>query len=91
MRLDKYLKVSRLIKRRTVAKEVCDAGRIQINGRIAKAGSNVAVGDVLLISLGSKTIEVEVLLVAETMRADAAADMYRIISESKINKQLDVD
>ncbi len=84
MRLDKFLKVSRLIKRRTVAKEVCDAGRIQINGRKAKAGSDVAVGDILEIAYGNKIIEAEILIVAETMKAAEAANMYRIIKENKI-------
>ena len=90
MRLDKYLKVSRLIKRRTIAKEVCDAGRIQINGRKAKAVSDVVVGDILQIAYGGKTTEVEVTLVAETMKASDAADMYRILKETK-NSQIDPD
>ncbi|NLF79944.1 MAG: RNA-binding S4 domain-containing protein [Clostridia bacterium] len=83
MRLDKYLKVSRIIKRRTVAKEVCGAGRVKINGRQAKAGSEVAVGDRLEISLGSRLLIAEVLQVAETMRAELAADMYRVVSETR--------
>ena len=83
MRLDKYLKVSRIIKRRTVAKEVCDAGRIMVNGRPAKAGTNVEVGDKLTISYGGRITEAEVLIVAETMRADQSDTMYRIISESR--------
>ena len=86
MRLDKYLKVSRLIKRRTVAKEICDASRIQINGRQAKAGSDVAVGDMLLIHFGRKNIEVEILQVAETVRAENAHLMYRIIGETMIDE-----
>lgn len=90
MRLDKFLKVSRLIKRRTVAKEVCDAGRIQINGRKAKAGSDVAVGDILEIVYGNKIIEAEILIVAETMKAAEAANMYRIIKENKITAD-DID
>ena len=69
MRLDKFLKVSRLIKRRTIAKEVCDAGRIQLNGRVAKAGSDIYVGDILEIAYGGKITEVEVLLVAESIKA----------------------
>ncbi len=84
MRLDKFLKVSRLIKRRTIAKEVCDAGRIQLNGRVAKAGSDISVGDILEIAYGGKITEVEVLLVAESIKASEAAEMYRIISEKKI-------
>jgi len=82
MRLDKYLKVSRIIKRRTVAKEVCDAGRILVNGRPAKAGTDIATGDRLAISYGGKTTVAEVLLVAETIRADQSDTMYRIISET---------
>ena len=84
MRLDKFLKVSRLIKRRTIAKEVCDAGRIQLNGRVAKAGSDISVGDILEIAYGGQITEVEVLLVAESIKASEAAEMYRIISEKKI-------
>lgn len=79
MRLDKYLKVSRLIKRRTVANEACDGGRIQLNGRVAKAGAEVKPGDVIEISLGSRTVRVEVLEVAEAVRKDDAAAMYREI------------
>lgn len=79
MRLDKYLKVSRLIKRRTVANEACDGGRVQLNGRPAKAGAEVKPGDIIEISLGSRTVRVEVLEVAETVRKDDAAAMYREI------------
>lgn len=86
MRLDKWLKVSRLIKRRTVAKEVCDAGRIQINGRAAKAGSEVKPGDKLSVQYGGRQIVAEVLLIAETVRADQADSMYRLISESRAEK-----
>ena len=73
MRLDKYLKVSRLIKRRTVANEACDNGRISVNGRVVKAGYDVKVGDKIEISMGA----VEVLQVAETVRKDDAAAMYK--------------
>jgi len=83
MRLDKYLKVSRLIKRRPVAKEVCSAGRIMINGRTAKAGSEVQIDDVLDIRFGSKTTKVKVTNIAETARVEQAADMYELLSESK--------
>lgn len=79
MRLDKYLKVSRLIKRRTVANEACDGGRIQLNGRVAKAGAEVKPGDVIEIALGARTVRVEVLAVSETVRKDDAAAMYREI------------
>ena len=77
MRLDKYLKVSRLIKRRTVANEACDNGRICVNGRVVKASYDVKVGDKIEISMGTRTICVEVLLVAETVKKDYAAAMYQ--------------
>lgn len=82
MRLDKYLKVSRLIKRRTVANEACDAGRVQVNGRVVKAGYEVKTGDVITIAMGPRTVRVEVLQVAETVRKDDAAAMYRELPES---------
>ena len=84
MRLDKYLKVSRIIKRRTVAKEVCDAGRITINGRTAKAGSEVNVGDKLVITFGTKVLEAEILVVAENARVEQAASMYKNTKETRI-------
>ena len=87
MRLDKYLKVSRLIKRRTVAKEVCDAGRVMLNGRPAKAGSDILPGDVLQISFGNKSLEAEVVAVAEAIKASEASTMYRIIKEVKMNPE----
>ncbi len=79
MRLDKFLKVSRIIKRRTVANEACDAERVTVNGRPAKASYDVKVGDRLSIRFGEKTLNVEVLQVAETVRKDDAAGMYREI------------
>ena len=79
MRLDKYLKVSRLIKRRTVANDACDNARVTVNGRPAKASYDVKVGDVLAIAFGQKTLTVEVLAVAEAVRKDDAAAMYREI------------
>ncbi|NLM84507.1 MAG: RNA-binding S4 domain-containing protein [Clostridiales bacterium] len=79
MRLDKYLKVSRLIKRRTVANEACDAERVKVNGRPAKASYDVKVGDILEISLGPRTIKVEVTSVAEHARKEDAAALYREI------------
>ena len=79
MRLDKYLKVSRLIKRRTVANEVADAGRILVNGKVARASYDVKEGDVLELQLGSRTIRAKVLTVAETVRKEAASDMYQIL------------
>jgi ribosomal 50S subunit-recycling heat shock protein len=77
MRLDKYLKVSRLIKRRTVANEACDNGRISVNGKVVKASYDVKVGDKIEISMGTRTVAVEVLVVAETVRKDDAAAMYK--------------
>lgn len=79
MRLDKYLKVSRLIKRRTVANEACDNARISVNGRPAKASYDVKVGDKIEISMGGRTVAVEVLQVAENVRKDDATAMYREI------------
>ena len=77
MRLDKYLKVSRLIKRRTIANEACDNGRISVNGRVVKASYEVKVGDKLEINLGGRTVAVEVLQIAETVRKDDASAMYK--------------
>ena len=79
MRLDKYLKVSRIIKRRTVANEACDAGRVTVNGRVARASLDVKLNDIIEISFGSKNVKVQVLNVAETVRKDDAALMYKII------------
>ena len=77
MRLDKFLKVSRLIKRRTVANEACDNGRISVNGRVGKASYDVKVGDKIEISMGTRTVAVEVLEVADNVRKDDAAGMYK--------------
>ena len=79
MRLDKYLKVSRLIKRRTVANEACDNARISVNGKPAKASYDVKVGDQIEIAFGSRTLNVEVLAVAEAVRKDDASAMYKEI------------
>ena len=79
MRLDKYLKVSRLIKRRTVANEACDNARVTVNGRPAKASYDVKVGDKLTIQFGQRTLSGEVLQVAEAVRKDDAVAMYREI------------
>lgn len=81
MRLDKWLKVSRLIKRRTVAQEACDGGRVSINGTVAKPSKEVKVGDIISISFGAKTVKAEILSVQETVRKDDAAAMYREIGE----------
>jgi ribosomal 50S subunit-recycling heat shock protein len=82
MRLDKYLKVSRLIKRRTVANEACDNERVTVNGRPAKASYDVKVGDILEIRFGAKTVRIEVLQVADNVRKDDAVGMYRELSEN---------
>ena len=79
MRLDKFLKVSRIIKRRTVANEACDGGRVSINGRVAKASADVRVGDIIEIAFGTNTLKAEVLKVAEAVKKDDAAEMYRVI------------
>ena len=81
MRLDKYLKVSRLIKRRTVANEACDAGRVMINDKPAKASTNVKVGDIIAIQFGNKGVKVEVLDISEVIRKEEAKDMYKYIIE----------
>ena len=77
MRLDKYLKVSRLIKRRTVANEACDGGRITVNGKVAKASYDVKVGDEIAIAFGQRNVRVQVLAVEETVKKDAAAALYK--------------
>lgn len=79
MRLDKYLKVSRLIKRRTVANEACDAGRVSVNGKPTRASYDVKVGDKIEISFGMRNVCVEVTAVSETVKKDDAALLYRII------------
>ena len=79
MRLDKYLKVSRLIKRRTIANEACDAGRVTINDRPAKASASVKAGDIIEIGFGTRSVKVRVLSVAETVKKEAAKDMYEEI------------
>ena len=79
MRLDKFLKVSRLIKRRTVANEACDAGRVLVNDKPAKASLNVKAGDVIEIQFGTRAVKVEVLDVQETVKKDEAKELYRYL------------
>lgn len=79
MRLDKYLKVSRLIKRRTVANEACDAGRVQVNGKPARASYDVQIGDEIVLSLGTREIKVKVVSVQETVAKNDAALLYTIL------------
>ncbi len=81
MRLDKYLKISRIIKRRTVANEACDAGRVMVNGKQARASYDVKEGDVLEISLGERVIRAQVLSVTEYAKKEEASGMYRILEE----------
>ncbi len=89
MRLDKYLKVSRIIKRRPVAKEVSDAGKITLNGRTAKAATEVKPGDILIIRFGSRYLEVEILDCKENVKAAEAKDLYRVLKQEKINLEDD--
>lgn len=79
MRLDKYLKVSRIIKRRTVANEACDSGRVIVNGKVAKAGLEVREGDVIEIKFGNNTTKIQVLSVREQVRKDDAAALYKSV------------
>lgn len=79
MRLDKYLKVSRIIKRRTVANEACDAGRVMVNGKVAKASVEVKEGDILEISFGTNPLKVRVTTVKETVKKDEAKEMYEVM------------
>lgn len=80
MRLDKYLKVSRVIKRRTVANEACDAGRVEVNGKAARASYEVKVGDEITVNLGSRPMKIRVLTVSEHATKDAASGLYEIIA-----------
>ncbi|MDT3698777.1 MAG: RNA-binding S4 domain-containing protein [Thermincola sp.] len=84
MRLDKFLKVSRVIKRRTLAKEVCDGGRVSINGRVAKPSSEVKAGDILELDFGTKKVKVEIVDTPASVRADQAKDIYRVLEETRV-------
>ena len=84
MRLDKYLKVSRLIKRRTIAKEMVDAGRVKLNGRPAKPGSEVKIGDLLEVGFGNKQVRAEIVEIKETVRSEEAANLYRLLQGAPI-------
>ena len=79
MRLDKYLKVSRLIKRRTVANEACDAGRVTVNGKVARASYDVKVGDEIALTLGAREVRAEVVAVQETVAKNDASMLYKIL------------
>lgn len=82
MRLDKYLKVSRLIKRRTVANDACDASRVTVNGKAVKASYQVKIDDIIAVSFGSKTVTVRVLDIRETTKKTESIGMYEVVSES---------
>ena len=79
MRLDKYLKVSRLIKRRTIANEACDAGRVLITDKVAKASTDVKVGDIITVNFGNKDVKVEVLKILDTTKKEEAGDMFKYL------------
>lgn len=81
MRIDKFLKVARIIKRRTVANEACDAGLVSVNGRAAKAGTEIKPGDIVEVSFAGNKTKFEILSVSETVRKDDAKDLYRIITD----------
>ena len=83
MRLDKYLKVSRLIKRRTVANDACDATRVLVNGKIAKASYQVKIGDLITVTFGNKSVTVKVLNIVETTKKAEAVGMYEVVSETQ--------
>lgn len=83
MRVDKYLKVSRLIKRRTVAKDICEGEKISLNGRIAKPASDVKPGDILVLEMGSRFLEVQVLSTPNSARADEAHLLYKVLKDEK--------
>jgi len=81
MRIDKFLKVSRLLKRRTLAQEACDGGRVKVNGKTVKPSYNLKVGDIVEIGFNSGAVKFEVLQLKETVRKEQADDLYRIITE----------
>lgn len=87
MRLDKFLKVSRLIRRRTLAKQVADQERIKINGQVAKAGTRLAVGDEIKIQFGQTLLTVEVIELKEHVRREEAEQLYRVIAEERITRE----
>ncbi|MBP5609821.1 MAG: RNA-binding S4 domain-containing protein [Clostridia bacterium] len=80
MRLDKFLKVSRIIKRRTVANDACDASHVSVNGKVAKASYDVKIGDVIEVGFGQRVLRVRVTDVRDTVRKEAAADMYEVLN-----------
>ena len=82
MRLDKYLKVSRLIKRRSVANDACDTSRVTVNGKVAKASQNIKIGDLITVTFGERSVTVRVLEIKETTKKSESIGMYEIVSES---------
>lgn len=82
MRLDKFLKVSRIIKRRTVANDACDASHVSVNGRVVKASYDVKVGDEITVSFGARTLTVRVLSVKETVKKEDAVELYEVVSQT---------
>ncbi|GAU76107.1 RNA-binding S4 domain-containing protein [Fusibacter sp. 3D3] len=84
MRIDKYLKNARLIKRRTIAKEACDQGRVSVNGKIIKASAEVAVGDEVIITFGNRKINFRITALEEHVKKELAKELYEILSEEKI-------
>ena len=82
MRLDKYLKVSRLIKRRTVANDACDTSRVTVNGKVAKASQNIKIGDLITVTFGERSVTVRVLEIKETTKKSESVGMYEIVSET---------
>jgi len=87
MRLDKFLKVSRLVKRRTVAKKICDGGKVLVNDRPAKAGTEIRVGDRLTLVFGSRKLKVEILSIAENVRVDQAKELYTVLEDMRMLNQ----
>ncbi|EOH91281.1 RNA-binding S4 domain-containing protein [Enterococcus pallens] len=88
MRLDKFLKISRIIKRRSVAKEVADKGRIQVNGKLAKSSTDVKIGDVIRVQFGNKILEAKVVALHESTKKEDAAGMYEILQETRVENNL---
>ena len=87
MRLDKFLKVSRVIKRRTVAKEICEAGKILVNGLPAKAGKELKVGDTVTVSMGSRRLKIRVAELRETVRAAEADTLYEVLEDRRVKEE----
>lgn len=83
MRLDKFLKVARIIKRRTLAKEVCDREKVTVNGRTAKAGAEIKPGDILVISFGNRTLKIKVVSIQENVPAKMAAELYEVLEDTR--------